>query len=119
MDFRTDDGKLDLGSPSEIWIEHEDNPLVGVLSKEKELCYFSFYTQDDSKGPLYLCSFVPEEIIQDMRNGRVDLLTGFSYYTAHIFKEVVVDGKIEVKEVSYFDLLDEELPEEGTYLNDW
>lgn len=116
MDFRAADGRLDLGELSEVWIDYDFVPIVGVVMKDGDPCYFSAYGDAADGSPLYLFSFVDEDVIQDMKNGRIDALTGFSHHSALIFKEIEVDGKIEAHEISYFEIPESDLPEEGAYL---
>lgn len=118
MDFRRNNGSLDHNKV-EVWMHVQDYvPEMGVLEIDGDKCYFNSYTDTADGSPLYLFSFVDEEILQDMRNGRVDVLTGFSHHSALIFKEVELEenGRIEAHEVNFRDLLTEELPKPGAYL---
>lgn len=117
MDFRDKNGTLDFTTIKETWMQVDSVPEIGVLSKDGDDCIFlSYYDRSDS-SPLYFFSFVDEDVIQDIRNGRVDLKTGFRHHSAVIFKELENEGKIETVEVSYFKIPDAELPEDEAYLN--
>lgn len=117
MNFRNSDGSLALDPLAEVWVEYELNNVAGVLEKDGDLYYFNAYDLGGT-SPLYLFSFVDEDVIQDMRNGRVQLREGFEHYSALIFKEFVKeDGTIEVREVKYRDLDESDLPEPNHYLS--
>lgn len=116
MDFRRKNGFLDHDKV-EVWFHVNKVPEIGVLEIDGDKCYFNSYADTADDAPLYLFSFVDEDVIQDMRNGRVDALTGFSHHSALIFKEVELEesGKIEAYEVNFRDLKADELPEPGAF----
>ena len=116
MDFRRKNGSLDH-SKVEVWMEGNSVPEIGVLEIDGDNCYFHSYNDAAADGsPLYLFSFVDEHILQDMKNGRVDLLTGFNHHSALVFQEVEEDGKITAKEVDFSELNDDLLPQADTFL---
>lgn len=115
MDFRRKNGSLDH-SKVEVWMDENSVPKIGVLEIDGDKCYFNSYGDAADESPLYLFSFVDEDVIQDIRNSREDLKTGFSHHSAVIFKEIEVDGKIEAHEISYFEIPESDLPGEGAYL---
>jgi len=117
MNFRDSSGALDLGELSEVWIEQESTPVAGLVIKDGDKCFFNAYDITGDHGPLYLFSFVNEDIIQDMRNGRIELREGFEHYSAFIFKEEVAsDGSIYSDEIAFNEIPENLLPETGIFV---
>ena len=115
MNFRDDEGKLELGELSEMWmVNDEDIPVAGVVFASGEK--IAFYGTEDKGKILYVFSFVSEEILQDVRDGRIELLSAFTDFDAQLWQEVDQNGTIRLEETDRKTINETRLPEHGVFV---
>lgn len=110
--FNKDDMKI-----LETWFYY-DGPQVGVLEDgHKNQYYFSSYANCSLGGPLFLFSQVQESVLNDVRDGRKDLLSAYSDNSAVIYKDIeLADGTIITEKCDFAELTSDELPDPGVFL---
>lgn len=115
MNFRDDEGNLELGELSETWmVNDQDIPIIGAVFHSGEKV--AFYGTEDNDKVIYVFSFVSEEILQDVRDGRIELLSAFTDITAQLWQEVVENGVIHLKETDHRTIDQAHLPEHGVFV---
>lgn len=115
MNFRDDEGKLELGELSETWmVDADDTPIAGVVFTSGEK--IAFYGTEDNGNILYVFSFVSEEILQDVRNGRIELLSAFTDFDAQLWQEIDQNGTILLEETDRKTIDKTRLPEHGVFV---
>jgi len=110
--FNKDDMKL-----LETWFYY-DGPQVGVLEDEnKKQYYFSSYADCSLGGPLFLFSQVDENVLNDVRDGKREVLSAYSDNSAILYRDIeLADGTIITEECDFAELMPDELPEPGVFL---
>lgn len=102
----------------ETWFYY-DGPQVGVLEDgDKKQYYFSSYADCSLGGPLFLFSQVDENVLNDIRDGKKDVLCAYSDDSAIIYKDIeLTDGTIVTEKRNFAELTTDELPKSGVFLN--